>query len=97
MRTMSADERLFWRSETCRVWVGRTESGALQFSGEDSNDYEYEVTVAPEHLDAVREALRGEPGEDVVHLVCRRVDDIMPMGESRWLDAHKISHRVTVW
>ena len=101
MRTMSADERMFWRSETCRVWVGHADSGALVFSGEDSNDYEYEVTVAPDQFDALRAALGGEPGEsapeDLVDLVCRRVDAIMPMGEARWLDEHKIAHRVTVW
>ena len=100
MRAMTADERMFWRSETCRVWVGYTDAGELLFSGEDSEDYEYEVSVAPDQFDAVRFALGGDPGEsaqeDLVELVCRRVDDIMPMGESRWLDQHKISHRVTV-
>ena len=94
---MPADERMFWRSGTCRVWVWRAESGSLVFSGEDRNDYEYEVTVAPEQFDALRAALSAQPGEDVVGLVCRRVDDIMPMGEARWLGEHKIEHRVTVW
>lgn len=97
MRTMSADERMFWRSETCRIWVGHADSGALVFSGEDRDDYEYEVTVAPDQFDVLRAALGGDPTEDVVDLVCRRVDAIMPMGEARWLDEHKIAHRVTVW
>jgi hypothetical protein len=100
MRPMTADERLFWRSDTCRVWVGYTESGGLRFSGEDADDYEYEVSVAPAQFDTLRAALGGATGEsgheDLVDLVCRRVDDIMPMGEARWLDAHKIEHRVTV-
>lgn len=79
------------------MWVGCAESGELVFSGEDRDDYEYEVTVTQDQFDALRAALRGEPGEDLVDLVCRRVDDIMPMGEARWLDAHNISHRVTTW
>lgn len=97
MRTMSPDERMFWRSQTCRVWVGYAESGGLVLRGEDRDDYEYEVTVAPDQFGDLRAALRGEPGEDLVDLVCRRVDDIMSMGEARWLAAHNVSHRVTTW
>jgi hypothetical protein len=79
------------------VYVGYTDAGALQFSGEDSSDYEYDVTVAPERLADLRAALGGEPCDDVVDLVCRHVDDIMPRGEATWLGEHGIEHRVTVW
>lgn len=35
MRPMSAGQRVFWRSDTCTVWVGYDDAGRLVFGGED--------------------------------------------------------------
>ena len=32
---MPADERVFWRTETCTVWVGCADGGELVFNGWD--------------------------------------------------------------
>jgi hypothetical protein len=94
MRLMSADERVFWRSETCSVWVGYDEAGALVFSGIDRehlDGYEYSITVAPDQFDKLRLALRADPAADVVDLVCDHVG-IMLRGERTWLDEHGIEN-----
>lgn len=89
MRRMSADERVFWRSEMCSVWVGYDGDGRLVFSGEDRahlDGYEYTVTVAPDQFEKLRRALGAGLTADVVDLVCNHVEDIMARGERTWLD-----------
>ncbi|SEH51824.1 hypothetical protein SAMN04489835_0864 [Mycolicibacterium rutilum] len=85
---MSADERRFWRTDTCSVWVGYDDDGALVFTGEDSghlDGYEYEVTVGADQFDELRRALGADPAADVVDLVCRHAEEIMARGERTWL------------
>jgi len=82
-------ERVFWRTDTCTVWVGYTDGGELVFIGYDRvylDGYEYEITVAPDQFDTLRGALGGQPGADVVDLVCAHVDVIMARGERSWLE-----------
>ena len=86
---MSADERVFWRSDTCWVLVGYDDRGRLVFNGVDRqhlDGYEYSVTVAPDQFEKLRKVLGADPDADVVDLVCNRVDDIMARGERAWLD-----------
>jgi len=57
MFCVPAAERVFWRTETCTVWVGYDQAGALVFSGQDRrhlDGYTYDVTVAPEQFDTLR-------------------------------------------
>ncbi|MCT7658853.1 hypothetical protein [Mycobacterium deserti] len=92
---MSAAERTFWRSDTCTVWVGRNDSGALEFTGYDRahlDGYEYVITVAPEQFAVLRQALAATEAEDIVDLVCAHVDDIMARGERTWLTDRGIEH-----
>jgi hypothetical protein len=90
-----ATERVFWRSDTCSVWVGYNEAGDLVFDGYDRgylDGYEYWITVAPAQFDSLRRALAAEPGVDVVDLVCAHFDEIMAVGERSWLDNHGIEY-----
>jgi hypothetical protein len=88
-----ATERVFWRSDTCTVWIDYDEAGDLVFDGYDReylDGYEYRITVAPAQFDSLRRALGAEPGVDMVDLVCAHVDEIMAVGERSWLDNHGI-------
>jgi hypothetical protein len=92
MLGVPASERVFWRTDTCTVWVGYDDAGALVFSGDDRqhlDGYEYVVTVAPDQFDALRSVLGGAEA-DVVDLVCAHADEIMARGERTWLDDHGI-------
>jgi hypothetical protein len=83
-----ADERVFWRTEGCAVWLGRADGGELVFNGWDRgylDGYEYSITVEPDQFDKLRAALGAEPAADVVDLVCAHVEKIMARGERSWL------------
>jgi hypothetical protein len=92
-------ERVFWRSDTCCVWVGFDDDGRLVFTGqelsylgESGHTYEYRVAVAPAEFPRLWAALgAAEPPADLVDLVCSRVDEIMARGERTWLDERGIS------
>jgi hypothetical protein len=88
-----ATERVFWRTDSCTVWVGFDGDGALVFSGLDRkylDGYEYEVTVAPDQFGTLRRVLGAGPDADVLELVCAHVHEIMARGERTWLDDHGI-------
>lgn len=94
MFCVPASERVFWRTDTCTVWVGYDDTGVLFFNGDDRaylGGYEYTVTVAPDQFDALRRVLDADPAADVVDLVCAHVDAIMARGERTWLDDHGIA------
>jgi hypothetical protein len=88
-----ADERVFWRTDACTVWVGLADTpaddGELVFNGRDRvylDGYEYQVTVAADQFDKLRAALGAEPAADVVDLVCGHAEAIMARGERSWLE-----------
>jgi hypothetical protein len=92
---MPAGERVFWRSDTCSVWVGYDEDGRLVFNGEDReylDGYEYFITVTPDQFDKLRLAFGADTAVDVVDLVCEHVGDIMSSGERTWLDEQGIEN-----
>ncbi|HET6732498.1 hypothetical protein [Mycobacterium sp.] len=92
---MSADERVFWRSDSCCVWVGYDDGGRLVFNGVDRehlDGYEYSIAVAPDQFDKLRGAFDADAAVDVVDLVCEHVDDIMSRGERTWLDERGIEN-----
>ena len=89
MFCVPATERVFWRTETCTVWVGYDDVGALVLSGEDRrhlDGYEYTITVAPDQFDALRRVLGADPQAEVVDLVSAHASEIMARGERTWLD-----------
>jgi hypothetical protein len=93
MFCVPATERVFWRTDSCTVWVGYADDGALVFNGLDRahlDGYEYAVTVAPDQFANLRRALGADSGADGVNLVCAHVDEIMARGERTWLDDHGI-------
>ena len=99
MRVVTTDDRVFWRSDTCCVWVGFDDDGALVFGGQElaylgeaGRSYEYWVTVPPAQFDRLRTALRAGNGEDLLDLVCAHVDDIMVHGERSFLDRQGIEY-----
>ncbi|HJT95322.1 MAG TPA: hypothetical protein VJ777_25870 [Mycobacterium sp.] len=92
---MSADERVFWRSHTCCVWVGYDDGGRLLFTGVDRehlDGYEYSIAVAPDQFDKLRRAFDSDAAVDVIDLVCEHVDDVMSRGERAWLDERGIEN-----
>ena len=95
---------LFWRSESCVVMVCYPADGSLEFHGDDvsafgtpGHAYEYYVTVAPEQFAALRRALDVDDEADVLRAVLARVDDVMAVGESSWLQRHGVEHARNVW
>src|SRR4051794_31129782 len=93
MFCVPAAERVFWRSETCTVWVGYDDTGALVFNGADRHyldGYEYTITVAPDQFDRLRRVFGAEPDADVGELVSACAGDIMARGERTWLNEHGI-------
>lgn len=88
MYAVPADERVFWRTDTCTVWAGCADSGELVFNGWDRvylGGYEYSITVGPDQFDKLRAALGAGPDADVADLVCAHAAEIMARGERSWL------------
>ena len=97
---MPADERVFWRTDTCTVWVGLADTpadgGELVFNGWDRvylDGYEYSIAVESDQFDILRAALGAGPGAEVVDLVCAHADEIMARGERSWLQDRGIECR----
>jgi hypothetical protein len=97
---VTTDDRVFWRSDTCCVWVGFDDDAALVFGGQElahlgeaGRSYEYWVTVAPAQFDRLRRALRpGDTETGLLDLVCAHVDDVMADGERSFLDRQGIEY-----
>jgi hypothetical protein len=77
--------------------------GRLRLSGQDfggfmgTSEYEYDITVQPEHFAALRQAL-GVPAEaNLVDAMCANADEIYTRGETRWLEDHGIPYDLTNW
>lgn len=86
------------------MWVDYTDAGALRFSGQDlaafgQPGYEYEYFIKVEHgqFEALRHSLGVNADADVLDAICAHVGDIMPAGETTWLDSHGIVHSVATW
>jgi hypothetical protein len=95
MQSMSADQRVFWRSASSTVWVSCDDAVGLVFEGLDRlhlDGYEYSITVAPGQFAALRRALGVGRHIDLLDAVCAHVDDIMASGERSWLTDRGIEH-----
>ena len=95
-------ERLFIDRGSCRVWISMPE-GRLKLSGQDfggfmgTSEYEYNITVEPEHFAAIRRALGARVDADIVEAMCANADEIYTRGETTWMADHDIPFDLTSW
>ncbi|MHC9296135.1 hypothetical protein ACRCUN_27030 [Mycobacterium sp. LTG2003] len=95
---MATEERVFWRSGPCTVWISCDDAGSLVFSGYDRahlDGYEYDITVTADQFPRLCAALGADPAaspKDLVELLCAQVNDIMAVGERTWLDTQGIDY-----
>ncbi|PZS28326.1 MAG: hypothetical protein DLM58_17225 [Pseudonocardiales bacterium] len=78
-----------WSSNGLYVDASVGADGSLHISGQDlrsfDDEYEYELTVAPDDVPRVIAGLGGGPGGDVVELLVGHAEDIVNVGELTWL------------
>ena len=95
-------ERVFMDRGSCCVWISMSE-GRLRLSGQDlggamgSDEYEYFITVEPEHFDAIRAALGAEPDADIIDTMCAHAETIFMKGETTWLESFGIPYEFSIW
>ena len=95
-------ERVFMDRGSCRVWISMPD-GRLRLSGQDlggfmgTSEYEYFITVEPEHFEALRSALEAPPDADIVDAMCAKAEAIYTRGETTWLTDHGIPFDLTNW
>ncbi len=95
--TLYARERL-------HVDVVLTDAGDLVFEGQDLDppmkdidEYEYWVTVRAADVPVVVAALGGSPGDDVLDLLVAHGEEIVTLGESRWVTSLGLTPEITTW
>jgi hypothetical protein len=82
----------FYRSKSLFVSATRRRDGSLMIEGQDlggdffSGEYEYAITVRPDDVPRVVEALGGAPGEDPLALLQAKGKEIVELGEKKWLE-----------
>jgi len=95
--------REIYRGETLVVRAGYDDAGRLAIDGQDLGghplfeEYEYFIRVEPEYLSAVRAALDGAAGVDLVALLAARSGELVRRGETAWLTAHGIPFELHTW
>jgi hypothetical protein len=89
-----------------RLWVGARSwsDGAVSIEGQDlgphtpgGEEYEYFFTVEPGDVAALRAALGGTDGEDVLDLLAAQGEHIVTVGEMHWLRDHGVPYRMETW
>lgn len=89
-----------------RLWVGAREwsDGAVSIEGQDlgphtpgGEEYEYFFTIEPGDVPALRAALGGAEGDDVLDLLAVRGEQVVGMGEMRWLREHDVPFALQTW
>ena len=92
-------KRVFIERHACMVWISIDERGSLLLTGQDLDpgtlgvdEYEYFITVSPEHFDAIRAALDAPPDSDVIDVMCANAEKIFLTGETTWLKEHGIPY-----
>jgi len=74
-------ERVFIERGTRCVWIVMLE-GSLRLSGQDlggfmgTSEYEYFITIEPEHFDALRRELGSSADADMVDAMCAKAGEI---------------------
>lgn len=96
-------KRTLWNRNRLHVWVSITDGGRLQFAGQDlngfigSDEYEYWVCVPADDIPVVIATLGGSAGDDVLDLLVAHAEEIVTMGESRWLKSLGLEPEISVW
>ncbi len=95
--------REIYRGETLVVRAGYDDAGRLAIDGEDRGghpmfeEYEYFIRIEREYFAAVRAALNGAVGTDLVGLLEGRASELVRRGETAWLKAHGIPYDFHTW
>jgi hypothetical protein len=103
-------KRVFIDRNACTVWISLDDDGSLVLEGQDLDpripdldEYEYCITVKPEHFEALRGALDAPPYTDIIEAMCANAETIFAKGETTCLGAiahprrAALSPRVTGW
>jgi len=87
---------------TLRVWAHYVD-GMLGLDGQDLgghpyfDEYEYFIRVRPEDFPKLRQALGGDPADDVLDLIIERGKGVVQAGETAWLKSHGIPFTISTW
>ncbi|MCH9703092.1 MAG: hypothetical protein K0U76_17230 [Actinomycetia bacterium] len=91
--------RGFWKQGKLTVSISYDDT-KLTFSGHDldgyfgGDEYEYWITVG---VDDLRKALGVAERSDIGDAACTRVNEIMQVGETTWLDSHGVPYEFNSW
>lgn len=95
--------REIYRSETLVVRAGFDDDGRLAIDGQDFGghpmfeEYEYFIRIERDYFAALRMALGGASGADLIDLLAARGNDLGRRGEATWLRAHGIPFDLQTW
>ena len=95
-------ERVFIDRGSCCVWISLPE-GRLMLSGQDlggfmgTSEYEYFITVEPEHFGTIRAALGAQDGADIIDVMCANAEPIFMQGETTWLESIGVPYEMKNW
>jgi hypothetical protein len=99
-----ARRQTFYVRERLHIDVVLTDDGDLVFEGQDLappmkdiDEYEYWVKVRAADVPAVVAALGGSPGDDVLDLLVAHGEEIVTLGESRWVRSLGLTPEISVW
>ncbi|WP_194818666.1 hypothetical protein [Nocardia sp. XZ_19_385] len=79
-----------WSRGGLYITASLRDSGALVIEGQHlsrGGEYEYAITVAPEKVVYVLQALGGKPEADVLDLLAANAESIVRQGEKSWLES----------
>ncbi|MEV6279905.1 hypothetical protein [Nocardia sp. NPDC051832] len=79
-----------WSRDGLYITANLQDSGVLIIEGQHlshGGEYEYALTVAPEKVVYVLEALGGKPDADVLALLAANAESIVRRGEKSWLES----------
>jgi hypothetical protein len=63
----------------------------------NGDPYEYTITVAAAHVEAIRRALGATRGQDAFEAILANSREIMRQGETTWLDSLHIPYKLDRW
>ncbi|MBP2192110.1 hypothetical protein [Nocardia goodfellowii] len=87
---MSTGSVSLWSRDGLYITASVRDSGALVIEGQhlrQGGEFEYTLTVAPEKVVYVLEALGGRPEADVLELLAANAESIVRQGEKSWLES----------
>jgi hypothetical protein len=70
---------------------------STRFVTHSGDPYEYTITIAPEHLAAVRAAVGAGVGQDGFEAIRAHSREILRQGEMTWLNSCNIPYQFDAW